>query len=78
MSQLVISGIEEATLEQLRQRAAAHGRPAEVEAKEILQEAVHAWRATQWAQVNAIRNELATTGQTFSDSVDLIREDRDR
>lgn len=78
MSQLVIPDIEEATLEQLRQRAAAHGRPAEVEAKEILQEAVHAWRSTQWAQINTMRNELATTGQTFSDSIDQIREDRDR
>lgn len=78
MSQLVISDIEEATLEQLRQRAAEHGHAAEVEAKEILQEALQAWRATQWAKVNAIRNELAATGQTHSDSVDLIREDRDR
>lgn len=78
MSQLVIADIEETTLEQLRQRAAAHGRTAEIEAKEILQEAVQGWRAKQWAQVNAIRDNLATAGQTFSDSVDLVREDRDR
>lgn len=78
MSQFVISDIEERTIEQLRLLAAAHGRTAEIEAKEILQEAVQAWRATQWAKVNALRDELAATGQTFSDSVDQIREDRDR
>ncbi len=78
MSQLVISDIEETTIEQLRLRAAAHGRTAEIEAKEILQEALQVWRAAQWAKVNAIRDELAAAGQAFSDSVDLIREDRDR
>lgn len=35
-------------------------------------------RAAQWATVNALRDELAATGQAFSDSVDLIRADRDR
>lgn len=78
MSQLVILDIEEAILEQLRQRAAAHGRSAEVEAKQILEESLQLWRATQWSQVNAIRGDLAATGQTFSDSTALIREDRDR
>jgi len=78
MSQLVILDIEESTLEQLRQRAAAHGRPAELEAKVILQEALQLWRDTQWAHVNAIREELAATGQTFGDCTELIREDRER
>lgn len=75
---LVISNLEEATLEQLRERAAVHGRTAEIEAKEILEEALQIWRSTQWAKVNATRNELAATGKAFSDSVELVREDRDR
>jgi plasmid stability protein len=78
MSQLVILDIEEATLEELRQRAAVHGRTAEVEAKQIIQEALQLWRAAQWSQVNAIREDLAATGQVFTDSTVLIREDRDR
>lgn len=78
MSQFVIPDIEEKTLEQLRQRAAARGLSAEAEAKQIIEEALHVWRATQWAQVNAIRNELAATGHAFSDSTVLVREDRDR
>lgn len=45
MSQFVISDIEDATIEQLRLRAAAHGRTAEIEAKEILQQGVQGWRA---------------------------------
>jgi hypothetical protein len=31
-----------------------------------------------WAAVDAIRNALAATGRTFSDSVQDLREDRDR
>ncbi|MBL8823572.1 MAG: hypothetical protein JNJ77_13365 [Planctomycetia bacterium] len=31
-----------------------------------------------WARINAFRERLAATGIKFSDSVDLIREDRDR
>lgn len=31
-----------------------------------------------WAAVNAFRQRLATTGRTFADSTELIREDRDR
>lgn len=78
MSQFVIPDIEEKTLEQLRQRAAARGITAEAEAKQILEEALQAWRATQWAKVNAIRNDLAATSNAFSDSTLLVREDRER
>ena len=31
-----------------------------------------------WASINAFRERLAASGRTFSDSVELIREDRDR
>ena len=34
--------------------------------------------ANPWAAVDAIRNALAATGQTFSDSTEDIREDRNR
>jgi plasmid stability protein len=75
---LVIHDVEESILERLRQLAAAHGRTPAVEAKVILQQALQTPPAANWEQVNAIRRELAATGQVFSDSVDLIREDRER
>lgn len=31
-----------------------------------------------WADINSFRERLATSGRTFSDSVEMIREDRDR
>lgn len=34
--------------------------------------------ADAWAAINAFRERLAASGQVFSDSAQLIREDRDR
>jgi hypothetical protein len=31
-----------------------------------------------WAAINAFRERLAASGQVFSDSTELVREDRDR
>jgi len=78
VSNLVIHGVEESIFERLRQFAAAHGRTPAVEAKVILQQALQPPPAAGWEQVNAIRRELAASGRDFSDSVDLIREDRER
>jgi plasmid stability protein len=78
MSNLVIPDVDDVTIERLCQRAAAHGRIPAVEAKVILQEALERLPASGWEPVNAIRDGFAATGQVFSDSVELIREDRDR
>ena len=78
MSQLVIviSDLDDTTLTRLRDRAVRHGRSVETEAKAILTSAVGS--ADPWAAADAIFDELAATGRTFSDSADLIREDRER
>lgn len=34
--------------------------------------------ADPWAAVNALRQRLAATGRVFTDSAELVREDRDR
>lgn len=34
--------------------------------------------ADHWAEINAFRERLAASGRVFTDSVELIREDRDR
>jgi plasmid stability protein len=77
MSALVIPDLDEATLARLHERATTHGRTVETEARAILTAALQG-PADPWAAANAIRERLAASGRTFSDSADLIREDRDR
>ena len=77
MSALVIPDLDEATLSELRHRATVHGRAMEIEARAILTAALQA-PANSWAAANAIHERLADTGRTFSDSAELLREDRDR
>ena len=40
--------------------------------------AVSPSRTTVWDEVNAIRAQLAASGRAFSDSAELLREDRER
>ncbi|MBV9122716.1 MAG: hypothetical protein JO112_05125 [Planctomycetes bacterium] len=77
MPQLVISDVEDSLLEQLRERASAHGRTTEAEAKAILAAAMQA-PPNPWDRINAFRQQLERSGRTFSDSAELLREDRDR
>ena len=76
MSQLLIPDLDDATLDRLRERAARHGRTIETEVQAILAEALAP--SDPWAGADAIFGELAASGRTFTDSADLIREDRDR
>ena len=78
MSQLLIPDVAESLLQQLRERAARHGRSIEAEARGILENALRPDPAKIWAEVDAIRQRLAATGRDFGDSVQDIREDRDR
>jgi plasmid stability protein len=78
MSSLVIPDIDDSMIERLSDRAAANGRTTKSEAKAILQEALGSPPASGWKKTNAIRESLAATSQRFSESADLIREDRDR
>jgi hypothetical protein len=48
------------------------------EANAILADAVRGQRPDVWTPVDAIYDRLAASGQTFSDSADFLREDRDR
>ncbi len=78
MAELVLTDVEDGVLHQLRQRAVRHGRTPTEEAKVILAEALRGQGPDLWAPVDAIYHRLATSGRTFSDSADLLREDRDR
>ena len=77
MSALVIPDLDDATLARLRERATSHGRSAEEEAREILAAALEG-PPDPWARINAFRERLLASGRTFSDSTELLREDRDR
>lgn len=77
MSQLLLTDLEDATISTLEERAARHGRTPQDEAKAILAEALTP-KAKALAGVDAIYNRLAASGRVFSDSVELLREDRER
>lgn len=78
MSQLTLRDIDESLMSRLKQRAAVHGQTVEAEAKTILAQMLGNAEDDVWARVDAIHARLASSGRTFSDSAELLREDRDR
>ena len=78
MQELVLTDVDDIVLQDLRDRAARHGRTPAEEAKAILAESLRTRRPDDWAGVDAIYERLAVSGRTFSDSAELLREDRDR
>jgi plasmid stability protein len=76
MPATLVLDVEEGVLARLRERASAHGRTPEAEARLILQAALKP--PVAWDAVNALRERLASSGRRFGDSADLLREDRDR
>ena len=78
MRELVLTNVDEVVLDDLAERATRHGRTPGEEAKAILAEALRCQRRDGWGAVDAIYERLAASGQIFSDSADLLREDRDR
>jgi antitoxin FitA len=78
VADFIIPDVEESLLLRLQERARKHGHTAEAEARQILTEVLQPQRGGVWEQVNAFRRRLAASGRSFSDSTDLLREDRDR
>jgi plasmid stability protein len=76
MAELVLTDLDDVVLHHLRVRALRHGRTPAEEAKAILAEELRG--PDVWALVDAIFDRLAASGRTFSDSGDLLREDRAR
>ena len=75
MAQLLVRDVPPDVVEALKQRAAEHGRSAEAEHRAILEEALRPERAGFWERAAKLREEMR--GRTFTDSTDLIRQDRD-
>ncbi len=78
MGQLLISGLDPQVMAVLGNRAASHGRTIEGEARQILTEAIGTPHGNEWTEVDAIRERLAASSRTFSDSVEMLAEDRGR
>lgn len=79
MAELFIRDVDDATLESLTKQAQQHGRPLDLELKEILRQAA-VEPSTSMAEarqaIEEFRRKLRTTGQT--DSSVLLAEDRAR
>jgi antitoxin FitA len=76
MAQLLVREIPEETVSALKKRAKKNGRSAEAEHRAILQDALKP-QTDHWKEIDRLRNELAESGRTFTDSTESIRRDRD-
>jgi len=79
MAQILVRNLDEKVVKQLKKRAKREGRSLQAEAKLILEQASQETAvdmATARKLVEEIRSQLK--GRKFPDSVELIREDRDR
>jgi antitoxin FitA len=74
MTQLTVRNVSEQIVRTLKQRAAAHGRSAEAEHREILREALLEREEDFATRAKALRQRLYST----VDSSEIIRADRDR
>jgi plasmid stability protein len=75
---VLIRDLDEKTVEALKKRATDSKRSLQAELKAILQEAASDdWQRT-WAAADRIFEELRRSGQKFSDTTALLREDRER
>ena len=77
MAQVLVRELSDQIVKRLENRAKEHGRSLQAEVKIILEEAVPDYEQAR-KRIHALRNKLKRSGKTFSDSADLIREDRDR
>jgi len=76
MTDMLIRGLDERTLERLKARAQRHGRSLQAEAKLVLEQAAGADRQQVAAMLDRWKQRFAD--RRFSDSTELLREDRQR
>ncbi len=76
MQQLLVPDVDDDLVRLLEQRAARHGRSAEAEHRAILEDALLRDKAALLARAASLRAQMA--GRNHTDSVDLIRADRNR
>ena len=77
MPQVLVRDLDTAVVERLKERARHNGRSLQKELKAILEQTA---REATMAEARAAAERISRrfAGRTFSDSADLIREDRER
>jgi plasmid stability protein len=75
---VLIRDLEDATVEALKRRASERNRSLQAELKAIVEEAASQEWSKTWAAADRIFEELRRSGQKFSDTTELLREDRER
>ncbi len=76
MAQVLVRDLENDVVDKLKERAKSCGRSLEAELRLILEQAAQDSRAAGLLELEQIRARLA--GRTFSDSLEMLREDRAR
>jgi len=76
MPQLLIRNLEPETIERLKEQAKQHNRSLQGEAKSIIEKSVKITMEETMERAIAWRKKFA--GKKFSDSAELLREDRER
>ena len=76
MAQIPVRNLDETVVERLKDRARNNGRSLEAEVRHILEQSARVEMAKSRRKIIAIRRKLK--GRRFTDSVELIREDRER
>jgi plasmid stability protein len=76
---MLIRNLNEKVMSRLKRRPAHKGRSLQAEVEMILEDAAkEADQADVWREIAYFREKLRRSCRTFSDSAELIREDRDR
>jgi antitoxin FitA len=79
MPNLLVRDLDTKTVARLKARAKQHGRSLQGEVKAILEEAARTTTMEEFRQIaGRWQRQLEREGRHFSDSAELIREDRDR
>ena len=76
MAQIIVRNLDDEVVNRLKTRAKYHDRSLEAEVRHILEQTAKVDMATARQSVMEIRTKLK--GRAFADSVELIRQDRDR
>lgn len=77
MAQVLVRQLNDKVVDRLKKRAKEHGRSLQSEVKTILEDAVPDYKRA-WKRIDSLRLRLKRSGRKFSNSADLIREDRER
>ena len=74
----LVRDLNERTIAKLKRRAERHNTSLQTEVKTILEESSRMDWAEFKSRADAFREKMIESGRTFSDSTELVREDRDR